>query len=139
MKALKVSIGVLLAITFAAAVLVLVPIVTGPALPPGATRLHIVTRSPSLEFACPLALLAPVRITTDGDALVLENVAEGTPVAVTWPSGFAAWRLDGRAVLSGPYGNVIGREGDVLEYLGGGSGMDDRFDICGMGLVGVGE
>jgi hypothetical protein len=41
-------------------------------------------------------------------------------------------------VVAGPYGNVIGREGDVLEHLGGGLGADDVFHICGMGLVGTG-
>jgi hypothetical protein len=138
MRKLGIVIGVLLALTFATAVLILVPNVTGPALPPGATRLQIETESPSLQFTCATALLSPVRVATDGDALVLVNVESGETIPVVWPSGFAAWRMDGRGELAGPYGNIIGREGDVLEWLGGGTGADDVFHICGMGLVGVG-
>lgn len=137
MRKLGIAIGVMLAITFATAVLILVPNFTGPALPPGATRLQIATERPSFQLACAAAALVPVRIATDGDALVLETVATGERVAVVWPSGFAAWRIDGRAELAGPYGNIIGREGDVLEYLGGGTGADDVFHICGLGLVGA--
>lgn len=138
MKALRIAIGVTLALTFAVIVLIFVPNVTGPALPPGATRLQIATEGPSLQLACHTALLSPVRIATDGDALVLVSVASEETIPVVWPSGFAAWRIDGRAVIAGPYGNVIGREGDVLEDLGGGVGADDVFHICGMGLVGTG-
>ncbi len=139
MRKLGIAIGVMLAITFAGAVLVLVPNITGPALPAGATRLQIETESPSLQLACHTALLSPVRVATDGEALVLLNLESGETIPVVWPSGFAAWRMDGRAVLAGPYGNIIGREGDVLEWLGGGTGADDVFHICGMGLVGVGD
>lgn len=138
MRKLGIAVGVMLAITFAAAVLILVPIVTGPALPPGATRLQIATEAPSLQLACATAGLVPVRIATDGDALVLVNIESGETIPVVWPSGFAAWRIDGRAVIAGPYGNIVGREGDVLDWLGGGTGADDVFHICGMGLVGVG-
>ena len=139
MRKLGIAIGVMLAITFAGAVFVLVPNITGPALPAGATRLQIETESPSLQLACHTALLSPVRVATDGEALVLLNLESGETIPVVWPSGFAAWRMDGRAVLAGPYGNIIGREGDVLEWLGGGTGADDVFHICGMGLVGVGD
>jgi len=138
MRKLGIAIGVTLAITFATTVLILVPNVTGPALPAGATRLQIETRSPSLQLACAASLLAPVRIATDGDALILVNLESGETIPVSWPSGFAAWRMDGRAMLAGPYGNIIGRDGDVLEWLGGGTGADDVFHICGMGLVGTG-
>ena len=48
-------------------------------------------------------------------------------------SGFAAWRVEGRAVVADPWGNVVGRDGDVLDSLGGGG--DDPFHICPFGIV----
>ncbi len=111
------------------------PVLTGPSLPTGATRLQITTDGPNLSFGCATALLAPIRVATSGDGLVLVNVASGEPVKVAWPSGFAAWRVEGRAVVADPWGNVVGREGDILDSLGGGVGVDDTFHICPLGIV----
>jgi hypothetical protein len=109
------------------------PLFTGPALPAGATRLHITTDRPNLSFGCGGALLSPARVATSGDELILISVESGDPIRVVWPSGFAAWRVDGRAVLADPWGSVVGREGDVLDSLGGGTG-DDAFDVCPYGI-----
>ena len=111
------------------------PLFTGPALPAGATRLHITTESPNLSGACAAALLAPVRVATSGDDLILVSVASGDTVRVVWPSGFAAWRVGGRSVLADPWGSVVGRDGDVLDSLGGGGCVDDAFRICPFGIV----
>ena len=111
------------------------PVFTGPALPAGATRLHIVTEPPNMNFGCAAAALSAVRVATSGDDLLLVSVVSGDPVAVVWPSGFAAWREDGRAVVADPWGSVVGREGDVLDSLGGGGGLDDAFRICPFGIV----
>jgi hypothetical protein len=116
-----------------AVVLALVPLWTGPAMPAGATRLQVATASPGLTFGCPAALLLPVRVASRSDALIVVSVESGDPVRVSWPGGFAAWRAEGRAVLAGPYGNVIGREGDVLDDLGGGVGADGAFQVCALG------
>ena len=111
------------------------PLFTGPALPAGATRLHISTESPNLSFGCATAALTPVRVANSGDELILVSVASGDTVRVVWPSGFAAWRVGGRSVLADPWGSVVGRDGDVLDSLGGGSGVDDAFHICPFGIV----
>lgn len=132
---LRFWIPLVVVIVLAAVALRVLPLFTGPAVPAGATRLHIATEPPNLTMACAAALLAPARVTTSGDDLILVTVASGEPVAVVWPAGFGAWRADGQAVIAGPWGSVVGREGDVLEWLGGGMGLDDAFHICPFGMV----
>ena len=108
------------------------PLWPGPALPAGATSLHIATAAPHLvpNLGCPAALLQPAWIATAGDDLVLVNVDSGETIRVVWPSGYVAWRLDGRAELHARDGGLVGREGDIVQGLGGGSGDDGRFYIC---------
>jgi len=115
-----------------AGVVALVPLWTGPGLPRGATRLHLATATPGIPFGCTAALLLPVRIASTTDVLIVLSVASGDPVPVVWPGGFAAWRLDGLAELVGPYGNVIGREGDVLRTLSGTGWPDGTTHVCGL-------
>ena len=111
------------------------PLFTGPALPAGATRLHITAEQPNLSLGCAAAALSRVRVTTPGDELILVSVESGDTVRVVWPSGFAAWRVGGRSVVADPWGSIVGRDGDVLDSLGGGVGADDAFHICSFGLV----
>ena len=123
-------------ILLAVAALRLSPLWPGPALPEGATRLHIVTEAPHLvpNLGCTTALLGPVRVASSDDDLTVLSVATGEPVQVVWPSGWAAWRVDGRAELVARDGSVIAREGDVIEdRFGGGTGVDDAFHVCIIG------
>jgi hypothetical protein len=107
----------------------------GPALPAGATALHITTEASHLipTLACETAALVPARLATVNGDLVLRAVASGETIAVVWPSGWAAWLVDGRAELVGRDGSVFAREGDVLSDLGGGVGSDDLFHVCIIG------
>ena len=112
------------------------PMWPGPALPPHATRLHLETEPLHLipAMGCPTALLAPVRVATAGDDLIVVSMDSGDPVRVIWPSGWAAWRLSGRAELVDRDGKVVGREGDVLrDRFGGGYEADDVFRVCETG------
>jgi hypothetical protein len=134
MRSLRIAVAGAGLILLAGVALWLMPLVFGPALPAGAARLHITTAGPGITLGCPAALLAPVRVATAGDELVLINVESGQTVRVVWPAGFGAWRVDGRAVVANPLGGVIAREGDVLDDLGGGLGAGDLFHICPLGL-----
>lgn len=122
-------------ILVSAALFRLSPMWPGPALPAGATRLTLATEPAHLlpAFGCLAAALAPARIAVEGDELVLISEASGERIDVVWPSGWAAWRLGGRAELVDRYGTVVGREGDVIEGFGGGVGTDDAFHVCVFG------
>jgi hypothetical protein len=130
-----VAIATVVVVVLGAFTMRVLPVFTGPALPAGATRLAITTESPNLSFGCAAALLSPVRVATSGDALIVASVESNDTVPVVWPSGFAAWRIDGRAVLADPWGSVVGRDGDVLDSLGGGAGLDGAIHICPFGIV----
>ena len=126
--------GVVVVLLVAAAVR-LSPLWPGPDLPAGATRLHIATEAPHLvpALGCNTALVMPARVATADDDLVLASVDTGQPVRVVWPSGWAAWRLGGRAELVARDGSVVAREGDVLDDLIGGNGVDGLFHVCVIG------
>lgn len=130
-----IAIGSIALIVLAVIALRVLPIFTGPGLPAGAIRLNIATEGPNLSFGCTAAALLPVRVATSGDEVILVSVESGATVMAVWPSGFAAWQKDGRAVLADPWGSVVGREGDVLDSLGGGLDVDDAFHICPFGIV----
>jgi hypothetical protein len=109
------------------------PLAPGPGLPAGATRLQISTAPAHLlpAFGCPLALLGPVRVAVAGDVVQFVTLDTGEPVDAVWPSGWAAWTIDGRAELVARDGSLIAREGDVIENrFGGGVGVDNRFHVC---------
>jgi hypothetical protein len=108
------------------------PMWPGPSLPAGATALALATEPAHLlpTMGCPTAMLAPARVAVAGDSLVLVAEAGGDPIKVVWPTGWAAWRLDGRAELVSRDGTVVGREGEVVSGFGGGVGTDDAFHVC---------
>jgi hypothetical protein len=111
------------------------PLYPGPALPAGASRLALATAPAHLipALGCTTALLAPARIAVVGNELLLAPEGGGPPRRVVWPSGWAAWRLEGRAELVSRDGQLIGSEGDLVSGFGGGVGTDNLFHVCVIG------
>ncbi len=110
------------------------PARTPAVLPSGATALSIQTTDPATSYAanwaCPAALINPVRLLRDGDAVAFEFV-DGRPVELVFPRGFSARLLDARAEIVAPDGSVIAREGDELTELVG-----DTREICEVNGIG---
>jgi hypothetical protein len=100
------------------------------------TRLQLATVGPqaSAPADCRASRAAPLRVERDGDAMVFVDVASGERRAVVWPEGFAAWAEYGRAVLYARDGSIVGREGDVLDKIGGAATADGGFRVCAVGV-----
>ena len=62
----------------------------------------------------------------------------GTERLIVWPRGFSARLIDGRGELIAPDGTVIGRDGDVLDHMGGSGPSPDAFHVCDVGPVNYG-
>lgn len=126
-------IAVLGVLVLAAALFRLTPLWPGPSLPTGATRLHLATASAHLvpNLGCPTALLGAVRVATEDDDLIVISITTGETVKVVWPSGWAAWRLGGRAELVDRDGSVVAHEAEVIPArYGGGVDADGAFHVC---------
>ena len=97
-----------------------------------ATRLVLQTETVARGGACDDATLATVRVARDGDAIAFID-GTGAQVSIIWPFGFAAWLEYGRAVLYASDGSVVGREGGVLDTIGG-SVDAAGFHACKVGV-----
>ena len=94
--------------------------------------LALETAGPSTD--CPAAALLPVRVVRTGNVVEFVTAADGQPVSVVWPAGFAARSVDGVAKLYASDGEQIAVEGDVLRDLGGAPNMDgSKFFVCSIG------
>ena len=86
---------------------------------------------PSVAWACPAALILPVRIVWDQAAGTVGfiGVDTGETVALVWPRGFSARAVGGRLEIVSPDGSIVGRDGEVLSALGG--ALDDVCNVQG--------
>ncbi len=104
------------------------------ALPPGATPLVLLTQSwrpwPPSGFGCANFLVFPIRVERDGNALLFTRVDNGERQSIVWPAGYSARLLSGRAELVAPDGDVVARERDVINDLGGTEGDNGEIVLC---------
>ena len=81
--------------------------------------------------ACPGSEHLDVTMSRSGEAAVFEDAASSTRLEVVWPFGFAAWLIDGRAILFATDGNIVVREGDPAVSIGGARGGPSApFLVC---------
>lgn len=100
------------------------------AVPEGASSLDLRTAPPATRdvenWACPDAVLGPVRVLLDGNTVAFEWVFDGSAAELTWPRGFSAWLRSGRAEVVAPDGTIIARDQETIaDELGG-----DAASIC---------
>lgn len=104
------------------------------ALPAGATRLALITQQPPLlpiSFGCPLGLLGPVTVGSNGDAMTFTGELTNQVLKISWPAGWSARSFAGVAELVRPNGAVFARSGDkIRDTLTGGTDNDDTFIVC---------
>lgn len=94
------------------------------------------TTAASGDGGCATAALLPVKIEQGGGGLTFVSAGTGKPVSIVWPFGFAARLVDGVAELIGSNGSVIGRQGDLLNNLGGGlDASGTAFHVCSVGAT----
>lgn len=115
-----------------AALATLAMVVTACTTDPRAIRLSLQTETRAREGACDSGALVPVRIEREADAITFVD-GTGRRVSIVWPFGFAAWGEFGSAVLYARDGSVVGREGDVLDTIGGAADAEG-FHVCRIGV-----
>lgn len=98
---------------------------------PRGTRLFLATALGQSQGECSFVLAPPFRIARDDGQLVFVDVATGERRDMVWPDGFAAWLEYDEAVLYASDGIVVGREGVVLDKIGGAEGAG--FRVCSVG------
>ena len=102
---------------------------------PRATRLDLLTAGGSALGECDGALSPPLRIRRDNSTMDFVDASSGELRTIIWPFGFAAWLEFGTGVLYASDGMVVGREGDVLDTIGGSVFADGSgFRVCSIGV-----
>jgi len=102
--------------------------------PTAGTPLGLETYAPS--GTCLQAAVLPVVIAHEEGMMVFRSASSPDHlVPLTWPVGYSARLVDGVAELVARNGNVMGRQGDVLDDLGGGPDASGRFAVCSKGSM----
>jgi len=85
---------------------------------------------------CPADPIPAIRVIRGPDAEVwFVDVEAGSEIGLVWPVGFAAWDINGVAVVHASDGTVVGREGDTLANV---RALDnvwpDALQVCAIGV-----
>lgn len=101
---------------------------------PEGARLGLRTADPQVGLTtCPAAAATRFRIERVGSEMVFVDVGTDQQRSLIWPFGFAAWVEFDRAVLYARDGTVVGREGEVLDKIGGAEVEAGDFRVCSVG------
>lgn len=92
--------------------------------------------APGPVDACMDALAQGTLVPDPRSGLALAT-SSGERMAVMWPFGFSAHLVDTDIVLVDESGELVAREGDVIQ-MGGGSGANGLFYACAEGIQVVG-
>jgi hypothetical protein len=100
-----------------------------------ATRLELQTDPIALlTDDCPKDPVPPLRVVRD-DKVVSFVDASGAVQRLIWPVGFAAWAVNGLAVIHAADGAVVAREGETVADIRAMPNVrPDGLRVCGIGL-----
>jgi hypothetical protein len=83
---------------------------------------------------CPGTDALAVSIERDGDAAVFVRQDGPAPASIVWPVGFAAWLIEGDAILYARDGSQVIHEGGTVVTIGGAAGGgSEPFRVCSVG------
>lgn len=83
---------------------------------------------------CPGTDSMTISIERDGDAAVFVDADGSVAAAIVWPVGFAAWLIEGAAILYAREGAQVIHEGDTVVTIGGAAGGGgEAFRVCSVG------
>jgi hypothetical protein len=84
---------------------------------------------------CPAAEQRDLRLERDGTAARFVDARTNLAVRVVWPFGFAAWLVDGQAIVYASDGTTVMLEDGPAVTIGGTQlEADGPFRVCSVGL-----
>jgi len=88
-----------------------------------------------LTGECPTDPVPPLRIVRDQKVVSFVDAATGSVQALIWPVGFAAWNINGVAVVHAADGTVVAREGETVANIRAVPNVrPDALRVCGVGV-----
>jgi hypothetical protein len=100
--------------------------------PSGATQLQLASQPglPMPGLGCANAPVGPIRVEDTGSVARFRMVPTDELLELVWPPGYTAWLATGGAVVLNGTRDLVFREGQILENLGGTPQDDGSWRIC---------